>query len=64
MAAFIDENRADYGVEPICTELPVAPSVYWEHKRREREPERESVRSKRDSELRSEVRRVWETNKA
>ena len=32
MAAFIDENRADYGVEPICAELPVAPSVYWEHK--------------------------------
>ena len=34
MTAFVDENRADYGVEPICVELPIAPSVYYEHKRR------------------------------
>ena len=27
MTAFIDDNRADYGVEPICAELPIAPSV-------------------------------------
>ena len=26
-----------YGVEPICAELPIAPSVYYEHKRRDRE---------------------------
>ena len=32
MTAFIDENRADYGVEPICAELPIAPSTYYEHK--------------------------------
>ena len=23
----MDENRADYGVEPICAELPIALSV-------------------------------------
>ena len=62
MTAFVDENRADYGVEPICAELPIAPSVYYEHKRREREPERRSARSKRDEELRTRIRRVWETN--
>ena len=27
MTAFVDENRADFGVEPICAELPIAPSV-------------------------------------
>ena len=27
MTAFVDENRADYEVEPICAELPIAPSV-------------------------------------
>ena len=52
MTAFIDDHRETYGVEPICAELPIAPSVYWEHKRREREPERRSARCKRDGELR------------
>ena len=62
MTAFVDEHRKDYGVEPICAELPIAPSTYYEHKRREREPERCSARSKRDGELRSQIRRVWESN--
>ena len=62
MTAFVDENRADCGVEPICAELPIAPSVYYEHKRREREPERRSARSRRDGELRTRIRRVWESN--
>jgi len=60
MTAFIDENREDYGVEPICAELPIAPSTYYEHKRREAEPERMPARWKRDSELRPQIRRVWE----
>ena len=30
MTSFVDENRADYGVEPICAELPIAPSVYYD----------------------------------
>ena len=62
MTAFVDENRDTYGVEPICAELPIAPSTYYEHKRREREPERCSARSRRDAELRSQIRRVWESN--
>ena len=62
MTTFVDENREGYGVEPICAELPIAPSTYYEHKRREREPERCSARSRRDAELRPLVRRVWESN--
>ena len=62
MTSFVDENRADYGVEPICAELPIAPSVYYEHKRREREPDRRSARSRRDAALRTRIRRVWESN--
>ncbi len=62
MTSFVDEHRKDYGVEPICAELPIAPSTYYEHKRREREPERCSARSRRDAELRSQIRRVWESN--
>ena len=55
MTTFVDDHRETYGVEPICAELPIAPSVYYEHKRREREPERRSARCKRDGELRPQI---------
>ncbi len=29
MTVFVDENRDEFGVEPICAELPIAPSTYW-----------------------------------
>ena len=45
-----------------CAQLQVAPSTYYERKRREREPDRCSARSRRDRELREVVRRVWEEN--
>ena len=44
MVAFIDTHRAEYGVEPICAELPIAPSTYYELKARERDPERVPAR--------------------
>ena len=62
MTAFVDENRDEFGVEPICAELPIAPSTYYEHKRREREPDRRSARDRRDAELVPQIRRVWEAN--
>ena len=34
MVGFIDDHRARFGVEPICTVLPIAPSVYYEVKAR------------------------------
>ena len=63
MTTFIDDNRADYGVEPICAQLPIAPSgLLASTSGREREPERRSARSRRDSDLRPQIRRVWESN--
>ncbi len=56
----MDEHR-EFGVE-ISTELPIAPSTDYEHKRREREPERMPARWKRDNELRVQIRGVWESN--
>lgn len=38
MVSFIDAHGADYGVEPICAQLPIAPSQYYEHKAREADP--------------------------
>ena len=62
MMDFVDANRGEYGVESICAELPMAPSTYYEHRMREREPDRRPARARSDEELRSHVRRVWEEN--
>ena len=34
MVAFIDAWREDFGVEPICAQLPIAPSSYYDAKSR------------------------------
>ncbi len=34
MTAFIDERRGEFGVEPICSVLPIAPSTYYAAKPR------------------------------
>ena len=62
MATFIDDHRAVYGVEPICSVLPIAPSIYFEKKARERDPSRLPKRVTRDAELREDTERVWKTN--
>ena len=56
MSAFIDQNRSRFGVEPICRELEVSASAYWE--RRTRPP---SPRTVRDNVLLGEIRRVHST---
>ena len=62
MVAFIDDQRAAYGVEPICALLPIAPSTYYTAKARAGDPEQLPGRAKRDARLRDEIRRVWEAN--
>ena len=59
---FIDEHREDYGVEPICNVLPIAPSTYRAHARRIADPSRLSDRAKRDAALRPAIQRVWDEN--
>jgi transposase InsO family protein len=62
MARFIDEHREEFGVEPICEVLPIAPSIYYELKARERDPERRPARARRDEDLREQISRVWREN--
>jgi len=62
MVAFIDEYRGQYGVEPICAVLPIAPSTYYQHKARRIDPERLPARAQRDAKLCREIRRIWEEN--
>ena len=60
MVAFIDDHRQDYGVEPICRVVPIAPSTYYAHKAREASPESAPRRVQEDAKLRIEIQRVWE----
>jgi putative transposase len=62
MVSFIDANRDVYGVEPICAQLPIAPSQYYEHKGRQADPERRPPRLRRDEALRPQIRRVHAEN--
>ena len=62
MITFIDDHRGDYGIEPICKVLPIAPSTYHAHALRRREPERLPERSKRDLSLKPEIKRVFAEN--
>jgi putative transposase len=62
MVSFIDAHRDLHGVEPICEQLPIAPSLYYEIKAREREPQRLPARLRRDRELSSEIERVHQQN--
>ena len=62
MIAFIDDNRATHGVEPICRVLPIAPSTYRAQVAQRADPAKASMRVQRDARLRSEIRRVFEAN--
>lgn len=62
MTSFIRDHRGEYGVEQICSVLPIAPSTYYEHEARRRDPSLLPERAKRDAELRKEIDRVWHEN--
>ena len=62
MVAFIDQERATYGVEPICAVLPIAPSTYFRQKALQANPEQRSPRAKREARLRLEIQRVHAAN--
>jgi len=62
MVSFVDENRGDHGVEPICKQLPIAPSTYYEHKAREDDPSRLPPRVHNDRKLSEDIKRVWVDN--
>jgi len=62
MVKYIDDRREVHGVESICRVLPIAPSIYYEVKAREKDWMRRPRRVRRDEMLRVEVIRVWEEN--
>ena len=54
-----DANREEFGVEPICRALGIAPSTYYAVKASQASP---SVRAVRDHELAGRIREVHEKN--
>ena len=62
MIRFIDDHRADHGVEPICRVLPIAPATFYDNKAKRADPSRLSDRAKRDEQLKPEIERVFEQN--
>jgi putative transposase len=57
MTRFVTEHKKRFGVEPICRELEIAPSTYYQ--RMSRLP---STRALREEALSAEIRRVYEAN--
>ncbi|NUP17692.1 MAG: IS3 family transposase [Streptomyces sp.] len=57
IVAFIDAHRDQFGVEPICQVLDLAPATYYAA--RNRPP---SARERRDEQLSAEIIRLWNDN--
>jgi putative transposase len=57
IVGFIDENRDELGVEPICRDLQVAPSTYYAAKKRS-----PSARAVRDAVMIPILLAIWQAN--
>ncbi len=62
MTRFIDEHSGVYGVEPICKQLPIAPSNYRQHAARLADPTKRPARAQRDAVLCARIQQAWEAN--
>ena len=62
MYAFLDQHRADYGVEPICRVLEIAPSAYRAYAAQQRDPGKRSPRRQREAVLRPQVHAAFEAS--
>ena len=62
MIAFMDGHINEFGVEPMCRVLQISPSTWYEHARRKKDPEKRPLRARKDTELCTQIRRVYEEN--
>ena len=58
----MDDHRDDFGVEPICKAIQIAPSGYRVHAARQREPALHCPRTLRDQVLMPQIEQVWRSN--
>lgn len=62
IVSIIDKHRDQYGVKSICAMLPIARSVYYEHKAQEAGRRPIAPRRRRDAELGGPIQRVHRSN--
>lgn len=62
MLGFVDAHRRDYGVEPMCKVLLIAPSTVGRHTARAADPAKHHARAQRDAGLKADIRRVFDEN--
>ena len=62
LRAFVDQYRDQFGVEPICEVLRIAPSGYRRHATEARNPSQRCPRRQRDDALMPQIERVWQAN--
>ena len=58
----MDEHRDDFGVEPICRAMQIAPSGCRVHAARQRDPALHCRRTQRDFGLMPQIEQVWQSN--
>ncbi|HRK42729.1 MAG TPA: IS3 family transposase [Gemmobacter sp.] len=63
VTAFIEDHRGQFGVEPMCRILQIAPSTYYERCAIARDPERASLRAKSDADLCIKIDAAWQDNR-
>ena len=63
MIAFIEDHRGEFGVEPICRVLPIAPSTYYAYAAIVRDPDLASDRAKQDAKDLEDIKRVYDNSK-
>jgi len=57
MTAFMAEHREEFGIEPMCAQLPIAPSTYYASISRP-----PSARAVSDEKLSPEIKRIYDDN--
>jgi putative transposase len=60
MVEFVDQNRKAWGVEPICENLPIAPSTYYHSVAVRNDPQKKSALRRREDELRPHIQRLYD----
>ena len=63
MIAFIDDHRGEFGGEPICRVLLIAPATCYAHVATARNPDLASDRAKQDAKDLDDIKRVYEKSK-
>ena len=59
MVDFIHNHKVRYGVEFICTILPISVSTYYRHLDLNENPDKRSKRALHDEHFANEIKRIW-----